>query len=233
MASNPQLLIPRSRKRAADYHARYDRRRDHGWPHRCASRPPARPQRRVHAVRPSRTALAAAVYRAEHQVPERGRVFGDPLALRILGQDAGRVARDAGADPVRRHMRLFIALRGPTRGVRRTCSSKCRRRRHGNAVRAARAPTAVGGPTATDLGASRRRPLAARGSAARQLRREFRDALAGVEAWQWREGSERALLTRPAAEARSDPLPCAAPAPSRWSDSRRRCHTALDGGSDC
>ncbi len=39
----------------------------------------------MHEVRPSRTALAAAIHRAEHQVLERGRIFADPLALRILG----------------------------------------------------------------------------------------------------------------------------------------------------
>jgi methyltransferase (TIGR00027 family) len=61
--------------------------------------------------RPSRTALAAARYRAEHQVLEGGRLFSDPLALRILGESAGAVAREADPGQARRLMRLFIALR--------------------------------------------------------------------------------------------------------------------------
>lgn len=60
---------------------------------------------------PSRTALAAATHRAAHQVLEDGRIFTDPLALRILGQDAETVARQAMEDPSRLRMRLFIAAR--------------------------------------------------------------------------------------------------------------------------
>ena len=60
---------------------------------------------------PSRTAWMAATHRAAHQVLERGFIFGDPLALRILGQDAETVARDAQAHPERRGMRVFIAAR--------------------------------------------------------------------------------------------------------------------------
>jgi methyltransferase (TIGR00027 family) len=60
---------------------------------------------------PSRTALAAAAHRAAHQVLEQGRIFSDPLALRILGQDAATVAREAEAHPSRRRMRIFIATR--------------------------------------------------------------------------------------------------------------------------
>jgi methyltransferase (TIGR00027 family) len=60
---------------------------------------------------PSRTALAAAAHRAAHQVLEQGRIFADPLALRILGQDAGTVARNARERPSGRRMRLFIAAR--------------------------------------------------------------------------------------------------------------------------
>jgi len=60
---------------------------------------------------PSRTALAAATHRAAHQVIEGGRIFADPLALRILGQDAEAVAREAEQDPSRRLMQLFIAVR--------------------------------------------------------------------------------------------------------------------------
>src|SRR6478752_638977 len=60
---------------------------------------------------PSRTAWMAATHRAAHQVLERGLIFSDPLALRILGQDADTVARDALAHPERRGMRAFIAAR--------------------------------------------------------------------------------------------------------------------------
>jgi methyltransferase (TIGR00027 family) len=60
---------------------------------------------------PSRTAFAAAAHRAAHQFLEHGRVFSDPLALAMLGQDAETVARDAQARPSGRGMRLFIAAR--------------------------------------------------------------------------------------------------------------------------
>ncbi len=65
----------------------------------------------MEAGSPSRTALITALYRAEHQVLEGGRIFSDPLALRILGRDADGVARAADPRPARRLMRLFIALR--------------------------------------------------------------------------------------------------------------------------
>jgi methyltransferase (TIGR00027 family) len=61
--------------------------------------------------RPSRTALGAALHRAAHQVLEGGRVFGDPLALRILGVDAASALIQAERDPSRRALRLFIAVR--------------------------------------------------------------------------------------------------------------------------
>jgi methyltransferase (TIGR00027 family) len=60
---------------------------------------------------PSRTALSAAVHRAAHQVLEQGRIFTDPLALRILGPDADSLVRDAADDPAARTLRLFIAVR--------------------------------------------------------------------------------------------------------------------------
>lgn len=60
---------------------------------------------------PSRTAYAAAAHRAAHQILERGRVFADPLAVRILGGDPEQIAREAAAAPERRAMRLFIAAR--------------------------------------------------------------------------------------------------------------------------
>jgi methyltransferase (TIGR00027 family) len=60
---------------------------------------------------PSRTAFGAAAHRAVHQVLERGRIFTDPLAMRILGADAEAAVRDAENDPSRRKLRLFIAAR--------------------------------------------------------------------------------------------------------------------------
>ncbi len=65
----------------------------------------------MHSGEPSRTAEAAAFHRAAHQVLEEGRIFADPLALRILGADAETVAREAEAHPSRRTMRIFIAVR--------------------------------------------------------------------------------------------------------------------------
>jgi len=60
---------------------------------------------------PSRTARSAAFHRAAHQVLEHGRIFADPLALPILGEDADNVAREAEKRPSRRGMRIFIAVR--------------------------------------------------------------------------------------------------------------------------
>ena len=60
---------------------------------------------------PSRTALAAAYHRAAHQVLERGLIFDDSLAARILGASADEIARDAAQHPSRRRMRIFIAIR--------------------------------------------------------------------------------------------------------------------------
>ena len=60
---------------------------------------------------PSRTALGAAGHRAAHQVLEQGRIFPDPLALRILGPDADAALRRAEENPARRGLRLFIAVR--------------------------------------------------------------------------------------------------------------------------
>jgi methyltransferase (TIGR00027 family) len=60
---------------------------------------------------PSRTAAGAAFHRAAHQALEQGRVFRDPLALRILGPDAATAVREAEADPGLRRLRLFIAAR--------------------------------------------------------------------------------------------------------------------------
>src|ERR1700677_2402807 len=57
------------------------------------------------------TALGAAGHRAAHQVLERGFVFADPLALRILGPDAEGAVALARERPERRGLRLFIAMR--------------------------------------------------------------------------------------------------------------------------
>lgn len=60
---------------------------------------------------PSRTALAAATHRAAHQLLEGGRIFADPLAVRILSEGPRAIVQDATAHPERRAMRLFIAVR--------------------------------------------------------------------------------------------------------------------------
>ncbi|MGA3110864.1 MAG: SAM-dependent methyltransferase [Candidatus Bathyarchaeia archaeon] len=60
---------------------------------------------------PSRTALAAAAHRAAHQILEGGCIFADPLALRILGEDAKSVVREATEHPSKYRMRIFIAMR--------------------------------------------------------------------------------------------------------------------------
>lgn len=60
---------------------------------------------------PSRTARAAAAHRAVHQLLEKGRIFEDPLALCILGEDAGALIREAEQDAHSRTMRIFIAAR--------------------------------------------------------------------------------------------------------------------------
>jgi methyltransferase (TIGR00027 family) len=59
----------------------------------------------------SRTALGAAGRRAAHQVVDGGRVFADPLALRILGPDADAAIAEARADPELRGLRLYVATR--------------------------------------------------------------------------------------------------------------------------
>lgn len=59
--------------------------------------------------KPSRTALAAAIHRAAHQVLENGAIFRDPLALKILGDDAESITRDVRSQD--RRMRFFIAVR--------------------------------------------------------------------------------------------------------------------------
>jgi len=65
----------------------------------------------MQAGKPSKTAWAAAAHRAAHQILEQGRIFSDPLALRILGEDANTIRRWAEEEPSRRRMRIFIAAR--------------------------------------------------------------------------------------------------------------------------
>jgi methyltransferase (TIGR00027 family) len=59
----------------------------------------------------SRTVLGAAGHRAAHQVLEGGRIFADPLALPILGEDAPAILAEARENPARRGLRAFIAAR--------------------------------------------------------------------------------------------------------------------------
>jgi methyltransferase (TIGR00027 family) len=59
---------------------------------------------------PSRTAFGAAMLRAAHQVLEDGRIFNDPLALRIIGATADSL-RSSGGDATTSGLRRFIAAR--------------------------------------------------------------------------------------------------------------------------
>jgi methyltransferase (TIGR00027 family) len=61
---------------------------------------------------PSQTALGAALHRAAHQILERGNIFSDPLATRILGAaEVDAAIHRAQNDPSARRLRLFIAVR--------------------------------------------------------------------------------------------------------------------------
>ncbi len=60
---------------------------------------------------PSRTAFAAAAYRAAHQVVDQGRIFQDPFALPILGLTAETIVDSAQAQQAQGGMRFFIASR--------------------------------------------------------------------------------------------------------------------------
>ena len=60
---------------------------------------------------PSRTAFAAAAYRAAHQVVDQGRIFQDPFALPILGLTAETIVDTAQAQQAQGGMRFFIAAR--------------------------------------------------------------------------------------------------------------------------
>jgi methyltransferase (TIGR00027 family) len=64
---------------------------------------------------PSKTALGAAAYRAMHQFLDKGRIFADPLALRILGAYGMALKVQAKLHPqamdAHRGMRLFVSAR--------------------------------------------------------------------------------------------------------------------------
>lgn len=60
---------------------------------------------------PSRTAFAAAAYRAVHQVLEGARVFKDPLAVPILGLAPDALIADPAAGDDRRGIRFFVVAR--------------------------------------------------------------------------------------------------------------------------
>lgn len=60
---------------------------------------------------PSRTALAAAGYRAAHQVVDGAAVFVDPFAEAILGAEAKGIIAALSADPRQAPTRLFMAMR--------------------------------------------------------------------------------------------------------------------------
>jgi len=46
-----------------------------------------------------------------HQKLEGGKIFADPLAVTVLGEEARAIIAEAAADPTQRPMRLFIAAR--------------------------------------------------------------------------------------------------------------------------
>jgi methyltransferase (TIGR00027 family) len=60
---------------------------------------------------PSYTAFRAAAHRAAHQGVEGGRVFADPLAVRVLGEAPEVVFAGELDRPATRGLRLFIAAR--------------------------------------------------------------------------------------------------------------------------
>lgn len=60
---------------------------------------------------PSLTARGAAGHRAAHQVLERGAVFRDPYARRILGAEECARADRRAADPASKAMRFFLCAR--------------------------------------------------------------------------------------------------------------------------
>lgn len=65
----------------------------------------------MQAGQPSLTARRAAAYRALHQTLDEGRVFNDPLAPLILGDDPAGILGGDPQSPSRLGMRWFIAAR--------------------------------------------------------------------------------------------------------------------------
>jgi methyltransferase (TIGR00027 family) len=65
----------------------------------------------MEAGKPSRTARVAGFHRAAHQLLEQGRIFADPLAVPVLGEDPITLALRAEDRPAGRPMRIFIAVR--------------------------------------------------------------------------------------------------------------------------
>src|SRR5437899_5891272 len=65
----------------------------------------------VQAGQPSHTARGAAAYRAIHQTLERGIIFSDPFASRILDDETRARLDEIAADPLLRPWRLFITAR--------------------------------------------------------------------------------------------------------------------------
>jgi methyltransferase (TIGR00027 family) len=66
----------------------------------------------MHDERPSKTAFRVALRRAAHQVLDHPRVFEDPLALAIVGADAGELRSDEKSQSrAGRVMRAFMAVR--------------------------------------------------------------------------------------------------------------------------
>jgi methyltransferase (TIGR00027 family) len=65
----------------------------------------------MRAGQPSTTARGAAVYRAIHQTLEKGVIFNDPFAMRILDEETRARLDEIAADGSLRPWRLFIAAR--------------------------------------------------------------------------------------------------------------------------
>ncbi|MBW8812144.1 MAG: class I SAM-dependent methyltransferase [Caulobacterales bacterium] len=61
--------------------------------------------------KPSQTAVAAAGYRAAHQVLDGGRIFSDPLACAVLGPEADTIIGALTGDAAHTRARVFMAAR--------------------------------------------------------------------------------------------------------------------------
>jgi len=65
----------------------------------------------VKSGKSSRTALAAARYRAVHQVLDGGSLLSDPLAMKIIGENPEDIIQEAMKLPNKQRMRIFVAAR--------------------------------------------------------------------------------------------------------------------------